>query len=69
MFAYFPLIMCNDHVLFTRMEWGPGTDMYVHGITPISHPQAVIETDTGNVQLTFKTGKEVIQLFDLIYPT
>lgn len=58
-------VMLNCHVSFIRMEWGPGTDMYVHGMTPISHPQAVIETDTGNVQLTFNTGKEVIQIFDL----
>ena len=43
----------------TRREWGPGPDMEVAGLKPITHKKGLVECDDGTVEMRFKQERDV----------
>ena len=48
-----------------RQEWGCGGDLLNAGIHPHSHHNARIKADDGNVDLTFRAGRNIEVLYEL----
>ena len=43
----------------TRSEWGPGPDMEVAGLKPITHKKGLVECEDGTVEMRFKQERDV----------
>ena len=43
----------------TRREWGPGPDMEVAGLKPITHKKGLVECANGTVEMKFKQERDV----------
>ena len=43
----------------TRREWGPGPDMEVAGLKPITHKNGLVECEDGTVEMRFKQERDV----------
>lgn len=48
-----------------RSEWGYSHEMAALGLTAQTHSDAIIETDTGSVDLRFKCEKEPVSIDEM----